>query len=140
MITLHIAKLLEDEGFGTLDTDIFWEEVALDTKGDPKEGIWIVTRSSEVSRLRTTIVSFDIYARYANKITTQRKLEDILEFLRQAYGEVCTLPIVPPYSTAIYNDVQIMPTSSVESVGSDEQEKIVKVISGEIRYSKGDIE
>lgn len=138
MVSLHIAKLLEDEGFGTLDTDIFWEEAPLDSKGNPKEGVWVVTRGSEVTRLKTGVQNFDIYARYKNKVQTSQKLESILEFLKEAYGTVCELPIVPPHSTTVYKDVVIEPVSGIENVGSDEQDKIVKVISGVIRYSIGE--
>lgn len=138
MVTLHILQLLEDEGFGTIDTDLFWEEAPLDSSGDPKNGVWIVTRGSDVSRVDIGIQSFDIYARYSNKVTTQQKLSAILTFLQEAYGEVCELPTVPPHSTTQYVNVSIMPTSGVENVGTDENEKIVKVISGEVRYSIGE--
>lgn len=136
MITLHLTKLLADEGFGTIDTDLFWEEAPLNSSGVPKEGVWVVTRGSEVSRTNIGIQSFDIYARFANKLTTAQKLEDILTYLQEAYGEICELPDVPPYSGNQYTNVRIMPTSGIENVGTDEQEKIVKVISGEIRYNK----
>lgn len=136
MITLHLLKLLENEGFGTIDTNLFWEEVPLNSSGKPKEGIWIVTRGVPVSRTNLNIQAFDIYGRYSNKITTAQKLEDVLAFLQDAYHEVCDLPEVPPYSENQYKNVRIVPTSGVENVGTDEQEKIVKVISGEIRYNK----
>lgn len=137
-VTLHIAKLLEQEGFGTLDTDIFWEEASVDSKGKPKDGIWVVTRGSAVTRLQSGIQAFDIYARYANKLTTNTKLEGILKYLQESYGTVCTLPLVPPYSDVLYTQAVIQPVSSIENVGADEQDKIVKVISGEIRYSIGE--
>ena len=87
MITLHILKLLEEEGFGTIDTDLFWEEVPLNSQGDPKNGIWIVTRGVPIDRLHVYTQNFDIYSRYTNKITGSSKLEGILEFLQEAYGE-----------------------------------------------------
>lgn len=138
MVTLHLLKLLEDEGFGTLDTDLFWEEVPLNSEGNPKEGVWIVTRGTEISRIDIGIQNFDIYARYSNKVTCAKKLEDILRFLQDAYEEVCDLPTVPPHSTTQYTNVSIVPTSAVENVGTDENEKIVKVIAGVIRYSIGE--
>lgn len=134
MVTLHILKLLENEGFGTIDTDLFWEEVPLDSKSNPKDGVWIVSRGTAISRLNVEIQAFDIYARYPNKLTTHRKLKDILNFLKEAYGTVCDLPDVPPYSGDEYKQVIIEPTSSIENVGSDENEKIVKVISGLVHF------
>lgn len=136
MVTLHLLKSLANNGFGTIDTDLFWEEVPLDSEGNPREGLWIVTRGSAVTRYDSNIQAFDIYARYANKIKTQQKLNDILKYFWSIQGETCTLPTVPPYSLSAYTNVRIFPTSSVENVGSDEQDKIVKVISGEIRFKE----
>lgn len=135
MISLHISKWLEDEGFGTLDQDIFWEEVPLDPNGKPYDGIWVVTRGSALNRFNTTTQQFDIYSRYANKITGSLKLEQILEKIMEAYGDVCTLPTVPPYSLAIYDNVRLRPVSGIENVGSDAQDKIVRVISAEVQYN-----
>lgn len=135
MITLHLAKWLEQEGFGTLETDIFWEDVPV-VNGKAVDGIWVVTRSPAVTRLNVGIQNFDIYARYANKVTTQTKLTQILKRLQEAYGNVCTLPPVPPHSNTVYTNVVIEPVSGVDNVGNDEQNKIVKVISGIIHYKE----
>lgn len=135
MVTLHIAKWLEDEGFGTLDQDIFWEEVPLDSNGKPYDGIWVVTRGSALSRFNTTTQQFDIYSRFANKLTGSQKLEQILEKIMEAYGDVCTLPTVPPYSLTVYDNVRLRPISGIENVGSDEQDKIVRVVSAEVQYN-----
>lgn len=137
MITLHLLQLLDDNGFGTIDEDLFWEEAPLDGQENPEEGVWIVTRGSSVNRFGVHLQAFDIYSRYANKLTGAQKLEAILEYLRQAYGEVCTLPTVDPYSDNEYTNVRIRPTSSVENVGTDENNKIVRVISGEVQYERG---
>ena len=134
MIALHILKLLEDEGFGTIDTDLFFEEAPLDGQGKPKQGVWIVERGTAVSRLNHRVQNFDIYSRYTNKLTGYKKLEAILDFLQEAYGDVCELPAVPPYSSTVYENVSIEPTSSVENVGTDSNDKIVRVISGTVRY------
>lgn len=136
MISLHIAKWLADEGFGTLDTDIFWEEAPLDSQGNAKDGIWVVTRSTPLSRFNVTTQSFDVYSRYANKLTGSQKLESILERLQDAYGDTCELPAVEPYSSAVYTDVRLRPVSGIENVGSDDQDKIVRAISGEVQYNK----
>ena len=135
MVTLHILQLLEDEGFGTIDTDLFWEDIPVDSNGDPKNGVWIVPRGAPVSIYNTTIQPFDIFSRYSNKVTGSKKLEDILEYLKTAFTEVCELPIVPPYSLTNYYDVTITPESGIENVGSDEQDKVVRVISGKVKYN-----
>lgn len=135
MITLHIAKLLEVEGFGTLDQDIFWEEVALNAQGNAKDGIWVVSLAPQVDRFSLR-QSFEIYSRYSNKVTGAQKLEKVLEFLQEAYGSVCTLPKAPPHSNAEYINVRIKPTSGVQSIGKDENNKIVRVIGGEVQYER----
>jgi len=135
MITLNLAKWLEQEGFGTLDVSIFWEEASLNSQGKPKDGIWVVTRGAAINRVVTTRQAFDIYSRYTNKITGSLKLEAILEKIKETYGETCTLPTVPPHSLTVYSDVRLVPTSGISNVGTDDQEKIVRVISGEINYN-----
>ena len=137
MIALHILQLLEDEGFGTIDTDLFFEEAPLDSTGKPKQGVWIVERGATVTRFNHQTQNFDIYSRYTNKLTGYQKLEAILDYLQEAYGDVCTLPAVPPYSSTVYENVRITPTSSVENVGVDENNKIVRVISGTVTYERG---
>lgn len=135
MITLHIAKWLEQAGFGTLDEDIFWEDMPIDGIGKPKDGLWVVPRGSpSVSRFTTT-QSFDIYSRYADKITGSAKLEDIYEYLKEVYGDVCILPEVPPYSSREYYNVRLRPTAAISNVGNDAQDKVVRVISAEIQYN-----
>ena len=136
MITLHILKLLENNGFGTIDTDLFFETVPLDAKGIPKQGVWIVTRGTSINRVDIGSQNFDIYSRYTNKTTGHAMLENILSFLQDSFGNVCELPTVPPISYNEYYDVMIVPTSGVENVGTDDQNKVVRVISGNVKYKK----
>lgn len=136
MVLLHLLKDLESHGFGTIDTDLFWEDMPLDEKGNAVEGVWIVSRALPATRFSITVQAFDIYARYANKLLTAQKLEAILEYLQTSFSVACTLPPVLPYSDNQYYDVVITPSATVENVGTDENGKIVKVISGEIRYKK----
>lgn len=135
MIGLHIAKLLETLNFGTLDTDIFYEEVTLDGNGVPKQGLWVVERGSTVTRFNSRIQQVDIYSRYNNKLTGAKKLEQILNYFADHYNDICTLPAVEPYSSEVYSNIRIVPVSSLENVGADENGKIIRVISIEVTYS-----
>jgi hypothetical protein len=135
MISLHVAGWLEQEGFGILDTDIFWEDMPVDNSGKPKDGIWVVTRASSDDRFTNT-QQIDIYTRYKNKLTGAQVLESILTRIKEAYGDVCTLPSVEPYSYNQYYDVIMTPVSSIDNVGTDEQGKVVRSISMEIKYKK----
>lgn len=134
MISLSLAKWLADEGFGTLDDDIFWEEAALDANGKPKDGIWVVTRGAIVTRFSTS-QGFDIYSRFTNKLSGSQKLEAILERLQEAYGDVCTLPAVEPYSGTQYENVRLFTVTGIENVGTDDQDKVVRVISGMVQFN-----
>ena len=136
MITLNILKLLEEEGFGTLDVDLFYEEVPLGSDGKPKQGIWIVTRPSDVSPRNVRVQQFEIYSRYTNKLTGATKLEAILDYFERTKVQPCELPVATPYSSTVYTNVRINPLGSIESVGFDENGKLVRAISGEVRYNK----
>lgn len=136
MITLSILKQIETDGFGTIDTNLFLEEASLDSNGKPKDGLWIVTRGSGVSRVSVEIQQFDVYSRFANKLTGHKKLEELLDWVQEAFSDICNLPAVAPYTTQSYKNVRIFPTSSIENVGTDENGKIVRVISFEAYFNK----
>ncbi len=135
MITLHILQLLADEGFGTIGTDLFWEEIPVNSTGGVKDGVWIISRGSAKSRGSRTTQAFDIYARYANKVQCSLKLHNIFEYLEEAFGEVCDLPTTP-LSDLEFTNVSIEPTSTIDNVGEDANGKIIKVISGQVIYNK----
>lgn len=135
MISLHIAKWLDDEGFGTLENNIFWETMPVTSAGDDAAGLWVVTRGSAIDKRNFQRQSVDIYHRSSNKLAGQ-VLEDILEKLWETIGEVCTLPAVPPYSDTIYTNVRFNPTSSVENAGVDSQGWVVRVISVDVAFNK----
>ena len=131
MITLHILQLLQDNGFGVIDTDLFFEKLTLD-----KKGLYITSRGSSMSRGTRQAQAFDIYARGANDVDGAKKLEQVIEFLKEAYADVCTLPIVPSISLTRYTNCSIQPTSNIESAGLDANNRIIYVISGQINYNK----
>lgn len=131
MITLHILKLLEDNGFGTIDVDLFWEKLALD-----KKGLYIFTRGSTLARGTRTVQAFDIYARGYNDVDGYQTLETVLEFLKEAYGTVCDLPEVPPISSNVYYNVALEPTGNVTNVEYDPNNRVIYMISGQVTYNK----
>ena len=135
MILLSLLQQFEDVGLGTIDVDLFYEDAPLDSNGNAKDGMWIVSRGPQVSHTNTNVQAFDIYSRHKNKLTGAANLYQVLDYLQEAYSGVCTLPSSPPYTTDTYSNVIITPTSGVESVGVDENGKVVRVISGEIRFN-----
>lgn len=135
MITLHILQLLSDEGFGTMNQDLFWDNMPINSLGKPVDGVWIVSRGAPLTRGTRTVEAFDIYSRYSNKITGSMKLNDILGFLKDNYASVCTLPVTQG-SDLVFEKVTIEPTSNIENAGVDTNGKVVRVISGEVRYKQ----
>lgn len=136
MILVSILNKLATDGLGTLDTDLFYEEADLDSNGNPKAGAWIVSRGAPVTRFIIGVQPFDIYVRYKDKLIAGNKSLAILEKLQEYSKTVCDLDPIEEYEIPIYTNVRIIPTSGVESVGKDEQDRMVYVISGEVRYTK----
>lgn len=135
MITYSLLKQLADEGFGTLDVDLRHQVIPVDSQGNDVDGVWIISRGTIVSRVNTDIQAFDIYARNKNPMEAQQKLKGILDYLKDAYGEVCTLPATE-YTNESYTNVTIEPTSGVENIGQDSGGKPVFAISGEIKFKE----
>lgn len=135
MITLHFLKLLENAGFGTIGTDLYYQKAPV-VNGQEREGMWIVDRPSATTRRNIKVQQFDIYSRYTDPVDGSKKLQAILDYLEQTKAKPCTLPTVPNYSSIQYVNVRVTPLTSLENVGVDSTGKIVRVISGELRYNK----
>jgi hypothetical protein len=130
MITLHIAQLLDEQGFGTIDTDLFWEKLPIDI-----DGIYIISRGGEAYRNRRLNQNFDIYSRHANDLLGADKLEKIWEYITDD-GIVCDLPIVPGVSNKEYKRVRIIPISNLENLGEDEAGRKIWRWSYTVNYIK----
>lgn len=129
MVTLSFLKLLEDEGFGTIDTDLFFQKLTLD-----KKGLYIADIGDPLSRGVRKTQSFELYARGNNDVDGYKNLIDILNWMKEAYGTICELPPVPPISTDEYSNVTIQPTSSITNVGLDANNRIIYSLTGQITY------
>lgn len=130
MITLNILKLLEENSFGTIDVDLFFEKLTLG-----KTGLYIASRGTAMSRGTRRTQAFDIYSRGTTDLDGSKQLEEVLEFLRDAYGTVCDLPTVPGVSDTEYTNVTIEPTGNIENAGLDPNNRVIYVISGLVRYN-----
>ena len=133
MVTLHLLKLLEENGFGIIDIDLFFEKLTLD-----KKGLYIVSRGGNISRGSRNVQAFDIYSRGYNDVEGAIKLKEVLNFLQQSYGTVCKLPILSGISETIYDNVAIEVTSNIENVGLDANNKMNYVITGQVTYDIGE--
>jgi len=129
MITLSFLKLLEDNDFGEIDTDLFFQKLTLD-----KKGLYIADIGDSLTRGQRRTQSFELLARGDNDTDGYKMLSDILDFLRECYSDVCELPAVPPISSTVYTNVTILPTSTITNVDLDGNNRIIYSITGQIIY------
>jgi hypothetical protein len=129
MITLSFLQLLQDNDFGTIDQDLFFQKLTLDNKG-----LYISNIGDPVTRGRRWRQSFELFARGENDIDGYEKLEDVLNFLKESYSTVCMLPSVPPYSTKEYKNVTIEPLSTITNIGLNTNNRVIYSIQGSIIY------
>lgn len=130
MISLQLLKYLENNGFGTIDKDLLWEKETLD-----KTGLFIVSTSEQVPRGSRRVQRFTLYSRGTNDVTGYKKLEKARNFLSSAESyETCTLPAVPPIVNDPAENVTIMPMSTINNIGRDENGRIVWSCDGYIYY------
>lgn len=127
---------MANDGFGTVDVDLQMGVLPLNSDGDPINGIAIIPRGSPVNRVQAEIQAIDFYVRNTNPITASTQAEGIVEYLKASFSEICELPPLDGYTTDSYSNVTIVPTSSVEFVGVDDNGGHSFVVSGEVRYTK----
>ena len=131
MITLSFAKLLEDEGFGTIDVDIMYQKLTLD-----KKGIYIADVGESVGRHSRDSQGYEILSRGASDVDGYKRLQEIRKYLISNYQDICELPAVPPISTESYTNVHLTKPSSITNVGLDAQNRVIYSITGSILYKE----
>lgn len=130
MITLSLLQLLEDNGFGIVDKDLFWQKLSLN-----KKGIYIIDIGQPQERGRRRSQRFDLYSRGTNDINGYERLMEIVDFLNENYAEICILPKANVYDgSKEYENVTILPISTPTNIGEDSQGRIIWSASGEIIY------
>lgn len=129
MITLALLKFLENNGFGKIDKDLFWQKLDLGN-----EGIYIVSIGAESTRFTRKVQRYEIYSRANNDFDALTKLEKIADFLNNSYG-VCELPAVPEFGIKnSHHNITINPLSSPTRVGIDENNRAIWSVTGRISY------
>lgn len=127
MITLNLLKLLEDNNFGIIDKDLFWEKLTLG-----KIGVYVSSLGDTNERGMRRSQTYELYSRGSSDVAGYRKLKEIVEFLNASYS-VCTLPAVDNISEPIEN-ITIMPLSSITNGGLDDNGRIIWTATGTIYY------
>lgn len=131
MITLSFLKLLENEGFGTIDTDLFFQKLTLD-----KKGIYIADIGDPVERHSRDTQSYEILVRGNSDVDGYKKLKEIRKFLVNEYQNICELPAVPPITNEVYTNVELSKPSTITNVGLDGQNRIIYSMTGTIIYKE----
>jgi len=127
MITLNLLKLLEDNGFGKIDKNLFWQKLGLG-----KTGLYISNISVNGERGKRRVQHYEIFSISENDVEGLKKLESVAKFLRENYA-INELPAVDGVCEKVRN-VAIMPPSTISNVGENSQGRVVYSISGEIIY------
>lgn len=128
VLTLSLLKYLSDNGFGTIDQDLFWEKLGLG-----KNGLYITDVGDAQERGARKSTTYELYSRGDSDLDGYTKLQAVAEFLRKSYG-VCDLPAVPPYTDEGFTNVSILPPSTISSMGEDGNGRIIYSITGRVYY------
>lgn len=129
MITLSLLQYLEDNGFGVVDKDLFWQKLSLG-----KKGIYVLDLGQPQTRGMRRTQRFELYSRGKNDIDGYEKLVSIVNHLNEHYGEICSLPKADVYSGSVtYDNVTIKPLATPTNVG-EENGRIIWSSIGEINY------
>lgn len=133
MITLQILQLLQNNGFGTIDVDLFWEKMGLG-----KAGVYISSLGEASTRGARRAQTYELYSRGDSDVSGYQRLLDIVEFLSSAYSHICTLPSVQGSDGETIakelGNVAIMPLSSISSNGLDANRRTIFSATGRILY------
>ena len=135
MVIHSLLQQMQDDGLGNIGTTLQVGTLAVDTNGKAINGIAVALRGSAVNRTQIEIQAIDFYCRHSNPLTAIQKAQQILEYLQESFSEICNLPAMPPLTDS-YSNVTIVPTSSVEFVGQDDNGGHNYVVSAEVRYIK----
>ena len=140
MISLHIGKLLEQAGFGTLDVSGSVKSNGIYTEylDVSKTGLTIYTRGADMARGVRRAQVLGIESRGVNNVAGQTKLEDLLEYIKNSYVQ-CTLPTpimlgTQTLSDKKYSQVTIEVISNVENKGADPVNRVIYGITIVVRY------
>lgn len=136
MILHSLLQQMSDDGFGTVGEDLQMGVLPLNQQGDPRNGIAVTARGSDETMRGTHSQNVDFYVRNVSPLVAANTAQEILDYLKTSYSDICTLPPLDGVTTESFTNVTIEPTSSPEYVGVDENNGTSYVVSGVIRYKK----
>lgn len=127
MITLSLLKYLENKGFGTIGTDLFWQKIAIG-----KSGMYIVNLGDSIEKNRRRRQRYELYSVGDDDLESLKKLEAVAQHLRSAYNDINELPAVEGGQE--YQFVVVMPPSTISNLGLDNQGRVIYSLNGIINY------
>lgn len=132
MLTYHILEYLRVNGFGTaIDTDLHFGKLPLG-----KYGIGIYSRGGlQASGRNSQIQSFDLYFRGNSDTLGADKADKVSAFL--ASSEDCELPTIPGKSNRQYKNCRFLNVDLPETLGEDENDRILYRVGAKIKFKKG---
>ena len=134
MITLNLLQYLENNGFGVIDENLFWEKLTLGA-----DGVYISSLGNPTERGSRRIQSFELYSRAKSDVAGCRNLRNIVDFLNSSYS-VCSLPKVVDKDNPSevlseqIDNITIMPCSTISDGGLDDNGRIIWTTTGTILY------
>lgn len=128
VITLSLLQWLSDNGFGTIDQDLFWEKLGLG-----KVGLYISDVGEAQDRAMRKSTVYEIYSRGKSDLDGYERLQKVAELIRASYG-VCTLPKATGYTDEGFTNVTLEPPSSISSVGEDGNGRVIYSITGRVYW------
>jgi hypothetical protein len=131
MITLAFLKLLENEGLGTIDVDLFFQKLTLD-----KKGIYIADIGDPVARGARDSQSYELFARGDSDVDGYKRLLEIRKFILAESTNICELPAVPPITSEGYTNVELLKPSTLTNVGLDDNNRIIYSMTGTILFKE----
>lgn len=139
MIALHFMQYLSDNGFGTIQSDIWYGILPVGDRYQPEgDEIAVIEVGGEVRKKGNCKQELEIWGRGCNGrwIQMAKKLHAIIELLKE---DCC--PTLPPIVSGcctddghIYNYVFIRPIGNVENLGTDSENNMLYRIRVEITY------
>lgn len=129
VFSLSLLKYLENNNFGEIDRDLFWNKLTLDRKG-----VYISDIGGNQSRGVRPTYSFELYSRGTDDLDGYERLARISEFLSNKLGVSVSLPGTD-YADEGFDCVVIESISTPSSVERDTQGRMIYAITGLARVN-----
>ncbi len=128
MITLSLLQYLADNNLGVIDESLFWQKLTAN-----HDGVYVVELGETRARGTRMATTYELYSRFRDDVLAYQTLEKIAQLLNSSYS-VCALPAVAGYTEKGFENVTIMPVSTISNSGLDSEGRVVFSITGKIYY------